>query len=111
VDPLSGATNTLSYHWEIFLSYANQGFGYDDMPDYHSSVFPIPVNSMPDQPDLSEGTDPDALYWRVRLEVHHIPYTPGVVPSQETIFWFRFEYFGSPVDFYSANFSSFPDLP
>jgi hypothetical protein len=102
VDLLSDSTNTLSYHWSIFVSAANGGQAYGGLTNYDSPVLQIPMFSLPDQPDPSGGSDPYAIFWRVRLVVHHIPYTPNVTPSQETVFWFRFGYADSTFNFNSV---------
>ncbi|MDB6027297.1 MAG: hypothetical protein JWM68_3520, partial [Verrucomicrobiales bacterium] len=92
LDPVSGTANTLSFQWEIYQSdfyggllYTNPGITGFDAPVLHFAEQP-----MSDQPEVP--SDPDAGYWRVRLAIRHIPFTPGVVPKQETVLWFRFLY-------------------
>jgi len=96
VDLLSDSTNTLSYHWMVYFSTSNNGgLPYvENLPDINSAVFPIPANSLPQLKDFGG----DSLYWRAQLVVRHIPYTAGVTPAQESVYWFRFQYLFSSLD-------------
>jgi len=98
VDLLSDSTNTLSYHWLVLSSVSNGEEIYmghmGSLPDFDSAVFPMPANSLPQLKDFGG----DSLYWRVMLIVRHIPYTPNVVPAQESIYWIRFQYLFSSLD-------------
>jgi hypothetical protein len=105
VDLLSDSTNTLSYRWVVFVSEFNGGMWDTSLPDYASPVLPIPANSLP---QLLEPNHPgpydSSLYWRVKLHVRHIPYTPNV--GQESIYWFRFQYLFSSLDISLVTFTA-----
>lgn len=103
LDPFSGSSNTLSFHWEIWKSDFYGGAQYTSygVTGYHAQVLRFGENSLPDLED--GGADPNMAYWRVRFTLQHIPYTPGVVPAQETVFWFRFKYFFSALSVSMAS--------
>ncbi|MDB6024975.1 MAG: hypothetical protein JWM68_1198 [Verrucomicrobiales bacterium] len=103
LDPFSGSSNTLSFHWEIWKSEYYGGTTYTSygVTGYHAPVLQIGPNSMPDLTD--HGTDSDMAFWRVRLTMQHIPFTPDVVPAQETVLWFRFHYLASELGLAMAN--------
>ena len=106
VDPLTETTNTLTFHWQISQSVKWGGRYYTHLPDYHSPVFPIPVDSL--ESLQSDPNDPDASYWRMRLLMRHIPYTPGE-PLQQNFCAFRFLYIGSPLSIPFSQTSACPD--
>jgi hypothetical protein len=93
-DPLTETTNTVNFHWKLFASRYYGGGPDFRLPDYNSLVLQLPVNALPDMPDLGG----DSGYWRVIGVVRHIPFTLGVVPAQETFFAFHFHYFFSSLD-------------
>jgi hypothetical protein len=103
LDPFSGSSNTLSFHWEIWKSefYGGNSYTSYGVTGYHAPVLRLEQNSMPNLED--NGWDIDMAFWRVRLSIQHLPFTPGVVPAQETVLWFRFKYLASELDFAMAN--------
>jgi hypothetical protein len=94
LDPLSSTTNTLSFHWEIWRPsfYGGNPYTSSGITGFDEPVLQFAVNSMT---ALDPQADPDAIYWHVRLTIQHIPYTPGIVPPQQTVVWFRFQYVNS----------------
>jgi hypothetical protein len=97
VDLLSDSTNTLSYHWLIVASDFNLSQISTNMPG--SRILQIPANSLPQLNEpIHPGPTDASLYWRVQLVVRHIPYTAGVVPAQQSVYWFRFKYDFSSLD-------------
>jgi hypothetical protein len=94
VDLLSNSTNTLSCHWRIFFPTELGGGICTNLPDYNSLALLWPPNTLPALPNVGA----DSTFWRMEVFVRHIPYTPNVVPAQQSIFWFHFQYASSQLD-------------
>lgn len=109
-DPISETTNSLSFNWVVFKSqfYGGDEYSLHGMTGYNSPVLGIDLNAMPELPD--DIADAESRFWRVRLTTRHIPYTPN--QNQETVFWFRFEYYFSDISLQQSSiYQQLPPLP
>ncbi|HEX9046960.1 MAG TPA: LamG-like jellyroll fold domain-containing protein [Verrucomicrobiae bacterium] len=100
VDLLSDSTNTLSCHWVVYQPAVLGGLCYTNLPDYNSLALPLAANSLPALQNTGDGS----TFWRMEVFVRHIPYTPNVVPAQQSIFWFHVQYVSSQLDISTITF-------